>query len=131
MNLFAVSLVGLFVEGGPVMMSLILICLLLTLGFLTAGGVFLRKDKAKVKKMINLVGHVSLLALVLGFFGSMLGLVSAFDAIEDVKGLSSGIFAAGLKVSFLTTLWGSFVFIIARVGILILTGLKGDEVEVI
>lgn len=131
MNLFAASFVGLFMEGGPVMMSLILICFLLTLCFFILGVVFLTKNRIKVKKMIELIGHVSLLALVLGFFGSMLGLVSAFDAIENIKSLSPEVLGAGLKVSFLTALFGSFVFIFARVEILILAALKRDEVEVV
>lgn len=115
-----------FIEGGPVMMSLILICLLLSLFFLIKGFVNLNRKPLQSKKMIRLVADVSLLGLVLGFFGSILGLISAFDAFEGIDNTNTVALAAGLKMSFLTTLLGSFVFIISRVGILILKSLHKE-----
>ncbi len=108
-------------EGGPITMTLILLCLILSIVLLILGFRSLDKDSSKTKKMIALASDVSLLGLVLGFFGSIIGMISAFDAIEAFsENMSSGAIAGGLKVSFLTTLFGSFVFIISRVGILLL-----------
>jgi len=124
----AVQLMDRFNEGGPFFMSLILICLVLSMFFLIKG--FLNRDKQPEhsKKMMSLVGDVSLLGLVIGFFGSIIGLITAFDAFEGLGEVNSGILAGGLKVSFLTTLFGSFVFIISRLGMLILrTLLKADK----
>ncbi len=109
-----------FKEGGPVAMTLILICLILSLFFIVKG--FLNSgNEVKVKKMIALTTDASLLGLVLGFFASIIGLITAFDSLEAIDGMAnSGMFAGGLKVSLLTTVFGSLVFIIGRIGIFIL-----------
>ncbi len=109
-----------FIEGGPFFMSIILLCLLLIFYFIAKG--FLSKDNVeKTKKNIALIADVSLLGLVIGFFSSIIGLITAFDSLEAINGMAnSGVFAAGLKVSFLSTVFGTLVFIIGRIGILIL-----------
>ena len=109
-----------FIEGGPFFMSIILLCLILTCYFIIKG--FLSKDDVKsTKKNIALIADVSLLGLVIGFFSSIIGLITAFDSLEAINGMAnSGVFAAGLKVSFLSTVFGTLVFIIGRIGILVL-----------
>jgi len=116
-----------FNEGGPLFMSLILICLVLSIFFLVKGFLNIDKEPEYSKKMMNLVGDVSLLGLVLGFFGSILGLITAFDAFEGLGEVNSGILAGGLKVSFLTTLFGSFVFIVSRIGMLVLRAILKEN----
>lgn len=109
-------------------MSLILICLLLALFFLIKGFINVKKDPMLAHKLLKLTSDVSLLGLVVGFLGSILGMISAFDSIEIVDDISTGMMASGLKVSFLTVLFGSFVFLVSRLGILILRGtLKPKE----
>ncbi len=126
MNLFSINLIistqiiDRFNEGGTLFMSLILLCLVLAIFLLIRGFLSSTKNPEYSKKMVGLVGDVSLLGLVLGFFGSILGLISAFDAFEGLGEVNSGILAGGLKVSFLTTLFGSFVFIISRIGMIVL-----------
>lgn len=112
-----------FMEGGPLFMSLILICLLLALAFVVIGFVNLKKDVVKSKKMTSLASDASILGLVFGFLGSIIGMISAFDAIESMGDISSGMMAAGLKVSFLTTVFGAVTFILPRIGIIILKAL--------
>ncbi len=109
-----------FNEGGPVMMSLILICFVLSLCFLIKGFTVVKKDEVKASKMIHLVTDSSLLGLVLGFFGSVIGLIAAFDSIEAFGDPNPAVFAGGIKVSLLTATFGLFTFVLARVGILIL-----------
>ncbi|GGK15748.1 hypothetical protein GCM10007962_07520 [Yeosuana aromativorans] len=116
-----------FNEGGPFFMTLILITLLLSLGFLTKGFLRLKDNPEALKKMLRLVGDTSLLGLVLGFLGSMIGLIGAFDAIESFDKISTAMIAGGLKVSFLTTVFGSLVFIISRIGMLILRSMVKEQ----
>tara|TARA_R110002049_G_scaffold252835_2_gene428122 strand:+ start:33 stop:464 length:432 start_codon:yes stop_codon:yes gene_type:complete len=118
-----------FNEGGPFFMSLILICLLLSIFFLIRGFMSLKKDKAKTKKMLKLTVDSSLLALVLGFLGSVIGLITAFDSLEAMGDVNPSIFAGGLKVSLLTATFGLFSFVIARLGILILRALQNTDEE--
>jgi len=108
-----------FNEGGPFFMSLILICLLLSIFFIVKGFIQL-KDPVASKKNLRLTSDVSLLGLVIGFLGSVIGLISAFDSVEALGNPEPAMFAGGLKVSLLTATFGLFTFVIARIGILIL-----------
>jgi hypothetical protein len=111
---------NLFYEGGPLFMSLILICLLVSVFFLIKGFLNLNKDKSQSEKMLKLTVDSSLLGLVLGFLGSVIGLISAFDSVEAMGDPDPSMFAGGLKVSLLTATFGLLSFVIARAGILIL-----------
>ncbi len=113
-----------FNEGGPFFMSLILICLLLAMFFIVMGFLNLKKDSVKSKKMTSLASDTSLLGLVIGFLGSTIGMITAFDAIESLGGVSQEMMAAGLKVAFLTTVFGALTFILPRIGIIVLKALQ-------
>ena len=126
MKLLFILVVNIFTEGGSLMMSLILICLLLSIFFLVKGFMNVNKDSTNSKKMLKLAIDSSLLGLVIGFFASILGLISAFDSVEALGNPDPAVFAGGLKVSLLTATFGLFTFIIARIGILILKGLQKD-----
>jgi hypothetical protein len=122
-------IVNIFNDGGPIMMSLILICLLIALFFLVRGFLNVKKNPMLAHKMRELASDASLLGLVLGFLGSILGMISAFDSIEMLGDISTGMMASGLKVSFLTVLFGAFVFLLSRVGILILRAMLKPKSE--
>lgn len=111
---------NLFMDGGIVFMTLILICLLLSVFFIFKGFVLAFKSTVNAKKMLRLAGDTSVLGLVLGLLGSVLGLISAFDAIESMGNVEPSIFAGGLKIALLTTTFGLFSFAVARIGILVL-----------
>lgn len=141
MSLFLISLfaeklvislqfVDRFNEGGPLFMSLILICLLLSVFFIIMSFINLKKNELLSKKYIKLTTDSSLLGLVLGFLGSVIGLITAFDSIEAMGSPSPEIFAGGLKVSLLTATFGLFSFVIARLGILILRWFINADKEV-
>jgi hypothetical protein len=123
---FSTIILGIFAEGGTLMMSLILICLILSLIFITKGFLSVNKDSLASKKMLKMAAESSLLGLVLGFFASILGLISAFDTVESMGNPDPSMFAAGLKVSLITATFGLLSFIIARVGILVLKGMQKE-----
>lgn len=54
------------------------------------------------------------LAPMLGFLGTVVGMVGAFDAIERAGDISPTIVAAGIKVALLTTVFGLIVAIILQ-----------------
>ena len=70
--------------------------------------------------MLKLAVDASLLALVLGFLGSVLGLIQAFDSVEAMGNAEPAMFAGGLKVSLLTATFGLLSFVVTRLGILML-----------
>ncbi|WP_341216018.1 MotA/TolQ/ExbB proton channel family protein [uncultured Wocania sp.] len=115
-----------FNEGGPFFMSLILICLLLSIILLVKGFLSLKKDILISKKMLSLVIDSSLLGLVLGFLGSVIGLITAFDSVEALGNPDPAIFAGGLKVSLLTATFGLFTFVVSRIGILVLKAMQKE-----
>jgi biopolymer transport protein ExbB/TolQ len=118
---------NIFMDGGPLFMTLILICLLVSIAFLGIGFSKVKKASEKSEKMLKLAVDSSLLGLVLGFLGSVLGLISAFDSVQALGEPDPAIFAGGLKVSLLTATFGLFTFAIARIGILFLRSVLKSE----
>lgn len=55
------------------------------------------------------------LAPSLGFFGTVIGLVQAFDTIEQVGDISPTVVAGGMKVALITTIYGLIVAMILQV----------------
>ena len=74
--------------------------------------------------MTSLASDVSILGLVFGFLGSTIGMITAFDTIGAIGDISQSMMAAGLKVAFLTTVFGCITFILPRIGIVILKALQ-------
>jgi hypothetical protein len=107
-------------EGGPLFMYTSLIILIAIIALLIRG--FLNPNHRD--KTIILVSSLSLFVLVWGFLGQMIGLIMAFDAIQVHGDISPAMLAGGLKVAILSPLFGMIVFLIARVGIIILNLLK-------
>lgn len=112
-------------EGGPVFMVPILIVLLIIFALFVIALIG-KKDAMHTK---ILIGHLSLFALMWGLLGSTIGLIQAFDAIEGSGEISQPIMAGGLKIALLTTVFGLFCFVIARVTMIVLT-IKQQRAEV-
>ncbi len=120
-------LVDRFNEGGVFFMSLILICFLFSVFFIVKGIISNKTNNALSKKMLKLGIDSSLLGLVIGFFASVIGLITAFDTIEAMGDADPAVFAGGLKVSLLTAVFGLFTFAISRLGVLILRWLQKED----
>ncbi len=113
-------------------MSLILISLILSIYFMFRIGQNLKKDEREYKKYLSLCGEAGLLALVLGIFGSVIGLIEAFDAIESINSTeSTALMAGGLKVSLLTMVFGSLTFIISRIAIIIFKWIRNSHFDTV
>ena len=50
----------------------------------------------------------------LGFMGTVIGMIQAFDKIQQVGDISATVVAGGIKVALLTTLWGLIVAVILQ-----------------
>ncbi|MBL4585901.1 MAG: MotA/TolQ/ExbB proton channel family protein, partial [Flavobacteriales bacterium] len=55
------------------------------------------------------------LAPMLGFMGTVIGMIGAFDAIEAAGDISPSLVAGGIKVALLTTVFGLIVAMILQV----------------
>lgn len=109
-------------QGGVLFMYPLLIILLVIIGLISKG--FLQKESNK--KTLNLIASISLFAMIWGVLGQVIGLIGAFDALAIKGEVTVSILAAGLKISFLSTAFGCLIFLIGRLGIIVLTLLKKD-----
>ena len=52
---------------------------------------------------------------MLGFMGTVLGMIEAFDTIETVGDISPSVVAGGIKIALLTTVFGLVAAIILQI----------------
>ena len=119
-GILGATLLNRFLEGGALFMSLILICLLLSIYFMARGGLSVKTNPVLSKKMLALINYSGTLGLALGFFSAFLGLITGFDAIEASGNAEPSIIAGGIKIAHLSPLFGLFTFVVSRVGMLLL-----------
>jgi len=101
----------LFMMGGPLFMGIITVIFIAALvvsvrsALLIFGGASVASDQ--LFRQLGYIKSIGLFALVMGVLGQMIGLYSAFAALEQMEGgVSPQLLAGGLKVSSITTLWG-------------------------
>ena len=68
-----------------------------------------------LEKGLSWISLFIALAPMLGFMGTVIGMIGAFDAIEAENNISPAIVAGGIKVALLTTVFGLIVAIILQV----------------
>lgn len=119
-TIFEITLFDRFLEGGVLFMSLILICLLISIFFTIKSILKIKTDKEASKKILKHISDSGTLGLALGVMGAFLGLVSAFDVLEATGAAEPSIIAGGLKVALLSPLFGLFTFSVSKLAILIL-----------
>ena len=69
---------------------------------------FLNRDYS-----VGQIKSVGLLAIITGVLGQLIGLFSAFEAIQQMGSVSPAMLAGGLKVSMITTIYGMIIYIVA------------------
>ena len=75
------------------------------------GGVLM----GRLEKGLSWVALFIALAPMLGFMGTVIGMIQAFDDIEAMGDISQTIVAGGIKVALLTTVFGLIVAIILQI----------------
>ena len=114
------TLLDRFLEGGALFMSLILICLLMSIFFTVKSILKIKTDKEVSKKILKHISDSGTLGLALGVMGAFLGLISAFDILEASGAAEPAIIAGGLKVALLSPLFGLLTFSVSKLAILVL-----------
>jgi len=112
------------IEGGPFFTFPILFLLILIIILIVKG--FLEQNKSKT---ISLISSIGLFTVAWGVFGQTIGLIEAFDAIEAAGDISTSLIAGGLKVSLITTVFGTFTFLVSRLGIIVLIWMQKEKTE--
>ena len=75
------------------------------------GGV----QMGQLEKNVSWISLFIALAPMLGFMGTVIGMIGAFDAIEANNNISPALVAGGIKVALLTTVFGLIVAMILQV----------------
>ena len=68
-----------------------------------------------LEKGLSWISLFIALAPMLGFMGTVIGMIGAFDAIEAAGDISPSLVAGGIKVALLTTVFGLIVAMILQV----------------
>lgn len=68
-----------------------------------------------LEKGVSWISLFIALAPMLGFMGTVIGMIGAFDAIEAAGDISPSLVAGGIKVALLTTVFGLIVAIILQI----------------
>ena len=71
-------------------------------------------EMAKLEKGLVWISLFISLAPMLGFMGTVIGMIQAFDAIEAAGDISPSLVAGGIKVALLTTVGGLIVAVILQ-----------------
>lgn len=119
-GLIGTTLFNRFMEGGALFMSLVLICLLISIYFTVKSLLNIKTNIEISKKMLKHISDSGTLGLALGVMGAFIGLIAAFDVLEATGGAAPSIIAGGLKVALLSPLFGLFTFSVSKLAILIL-----------
>ena len=119
-GLIGTTLFNRFMEGGALFMSLVLICLLISIYFTVKSLLNIKTNIEISKKMLKHISDSGTLGLALGVMGAFIGLIAAFDVLEATGGAAPSIIAGGLKVALLSPLFGLFTFSVSKFAILIL-----------
>lgn len=69
----------------------------------------------KLEKNMSWIALIIAIAPMLGFLGTVVGMVQAFDNIEAAGDISPTVVAGGMKVALLTTVFGLIVAIIVQI----------------
>lgn len=112
------NIVEMHYMGGMLFMSILSFLLLIVL--VLTGWKFYRlflaipaSDRLKKRGLPEIL-QVGTFALFVGILGQVIGLFDAFKAMEGMDGgIPLPLLAGGLKVSTITTLWGSAIFAIS------------------
>ncbi|MEQ8581294.1 MAG: MotA/TolQ/ExbB proton channel family protein [Marinoscillum sp.] len=122
----------LFMMGGPLFMGIITIIFIaalvvsVRLALLIFGGASVTSDQ--LFRQLGYIKSIGLFALVMGVLGQMVGLYSAFAAMEQMEGgVAPQLLAGGLKVSSITTLWGLLSYGITLLIYLILSAVAKSK----
>ncbi len=116
-------------EGGPFPMTLILLLFGLMIFFIARSAMKLKALPHIFRKSISLINQVALLAVIIGLFFQLIGLIQVFDAFESLGNINPALLAGGLKLTLLPPVFGGVTFIIGRSASFILSWLRNEQAE--
>lgn len=111
------EIVGKLNDGGPAITYPMLIILFVIIALIAKGII----EKKNVSKTTLILTHLGWFAVAMGFLGRTFGLIMAFDRVEASGELTPRLLAEGLKMALIDPLFGIFIFLVARAGLIAIT----------
>ena len=105
----------LFYEGGPLYMAIISIWGIAMLVFTAQKVVHFMVVKKFTKSGLDLILLFGSLAIVTGILAQAIGLFQAFNIIQEAGDISPSLIYGGFKVSMITSLYGTFIFVFSLI----------------
>ena len=102
--------------GGMLFMTILSISLTLIIAASILNIMRLNKgnyDPGKQFLTIADIKAIGIFAIIWGIFGQSIGLFSALQALEGSPDISPAMIYGGIKISFITTLYGTFIFLLS------------------
>lgn len=109
-------LFGFLNDGGPFLTYPLLLLFIVVIA-LFVRGVMKKECFEKAKQLLI---HIGWFAFAWGYLGRTFGLINAFDSVEAAGEFAPSMIAHGIKMALLNPLFGIFVFLLARLFIIIL-----------
>lgn len=106
-----------FINGGTLFMSVLTILFVIIVAISVWHAITIATGKAlekvNFKHQLKYIKSLGLFTMIVGIMGQMIGLFTAFNAIEQAADISPAILAGGLKVSMITTLTGIAFYLLS------------------
>ena len=102
----------LFFLGGKLVMGVqtIAAVVMIVLSIIGAKTVLSNQVNADSPRKTSLIKEVGLFALIIGLLASAIDLMSALQAIEMAGDVSPSLLAGGLKIAFITPVYGLIIY---------------------
>lgn len=117
-----IKLITIMQQGGAVMWplyALLVITVVLSIErTITLLFVWLKQEavvKAQLERPLNILDLIAMIAPVLGFLGTVTGMIAAFKAISEASSVQLQVVAAGLYEALFTTAFGLIISIGATI----------------
>jgi len=108
-----------FIMGGSLFMSILTILLVIIVAIVVYFAITIANgnasEKPNFRHQLKYVRSIGLFTMITGILGQLIGLFSAFSAIESAQDVSPAIIAGGLKISMITSLTGIFIYLLSIV----------------
>ena len=104
----------LFLMGGAGFMSILtLLFVAIIAWYIYHFSLFMTnsRDSEYTLHKLNYGRSIGLFSMITGILGQLIGLYSAFSAIQKAGDISPALVYAGIKVSMITTLYGIFIYL--------------------
>lgn len=118
--------------GGTLFMSVLSISFTIIIAVTILNIIRILRGKYETKKQIlniNDIRAIGTFAIIWGIFGQSIGLFSALQALEAAADISPQMIYGGIKVSFITTLYGMFIFLVSRLIAIILSNWHRKQMD--